>query len=69
MNFLLLLFLIGLGTRLSRWVRGDGHRHAGTSRVRPGVRLPADGVPSPHERSELPIDPDPILGLIEKAPR
>lgn len=69
MNLLVLLFLIGLGARFSRWVRGDGHRHPGTSRIRPGVRLPAEGVPSPRERGELPVDPDPILGLTQETPR
>lgn len=67
MSLLVLLFVIGLGARFARWVRGDGRRQSGASRVRPGVRLPAEGVPSQGDRAELPIDPDPILGLIEEA--
>lgn len=67
LNILFLLFLIGLGVRLSRKLRGGSqhgaHRDAAERRARVAPRYRAEGVPAEVMPRPRPIDSDPELVL------
>jgi hypothetical protein len=70
LNILFLLFLFGLGVRLSSKLRGGGpqgaHRDAAERRARVAPRYRAEDVPAPIRSRPGPADDDPELDLLGK---